>query len=67
MFIFWFNTFFVRHGYTPDHPDGGGERNVDLRTREGSEIRFFILEKEDLDKANKDKKHKNFPADFKVC
>lgn len=68
MFIFWFNTFFVKAGYTPDKPDGGGERNIvgeDRRT-DGFEYRTFTLSKEDLDKVNKDKKHKVYPPDFKV-
>ena len=66
MFIFWFNTYFVKCGYTPDKPDGGGEKNVESTDKEGSEYRTFTLSKEDLDKANKDKKHKIYPPEFKV-
>ena len=66
MFIFWFNTFFMKSGYTPDKPDGGGEKNVIERHSDGSEIRTFSFGKEDLDKANKDKKHKEYPQNFKV-
>ena len=66
MFIFWLNTFFVKSGYTPDKPDGGGEKNVVEKDQEGTEFRVFTLSKEDLDKANKDKKHKIYPPEFKV-
>ena len=66
MFIFWFNTFFVKSGFTPDKPDGGGEKTVVKSFDDGSDVREFWLGKEDLDKANKDKKHKIFPTDFKV-
>ena len=66
MFIFWFNTYFVKCGYTPDKPDGGGEKNFEYTDEEGSEHRTFTLSKEDLDKANKDKKHKIYPPEFKV-
>ena len=24
MFVFWFNTFFLKHGVTLTHPEGGG-------------------------------------------
>ncbi len=66
MFIFWFNTYFVKCGYTPDKPDGGGEKNIIEKNDDGSELRNFSLSKEDLDKANKDKKHKIYPPDFHV-
>ena len=66
MFIFWFNTYFVKCGYTPDKPDGGGEKDVVERGGDGSEYRIFTLRKEDLDKANKDKKHKTYQHDFQV-
>jgi len=66
MFIFWFNTYFVKCGYTPDKPDGGGEKNFEYTDEEGSEHRTFTLSKEDLDKANKDKKHKIYPPEFKL-
>ncbi|XP_065051330.1 phosphatidylinositol 3,4,5-trisphosphate 3-phosphatase and dual-specificity protein phosphatase PTEN-like [Rhopilema esculentum] len=66
MFIFWFNTFFVKSGYTPDKPDGGGEKNAIERYSDGSEIRTFSFGKEDLDKANKDKKHKVYLQNFKL-
>eukprot|EP00794_Sanderia_malayensis_P016826 gene16826-18524_t len=64
--IFWFNTFFVKCGYTPDKPDGGGEKNVIEKNEDGSELRRLSLAKEDLDKANKDKKHKVYPPDFRM-
>lgn len=66
IFIFWFNTFFVKCGYTPDSPDGGAEKNLIEKNEDGSELRTFSLSKEDLDKANKDKRHKIYPQDFQV-
>ena len=24
MFVFWFNTYFLKHGVTLTHPEGGG-------------------------------------------
>lgn len=32
----------------------------------GSQYRVIILPKKEIDKANKDKKHKHFPSNFKV-
>ena len=65
MFVFWFNTFFLEHGVTLNHPEGGGTKTVSTSPQEG-EVRYYVLHKYELDKANKDKKHKFFPEQFKV-
>lgn len=63
MCVFWFNTFFLKHGVTLDHPEGGG---IIEKSNGKDEVRYYELHKKELDKANKDKKHKFFPENFKV-
>lgn len=38
-----------------------------ISTHRSIAYRTLTLEKDEIDKANKDKQHKLFPADFKVC
>jgi len=38
-----------------------------VSTNQSSTYRVLTLEKSEIDKANKDKQHKLFPSDFKVC
>jgi len=64
MFVFWFNTFFLKHGVTLTHPEGGGTITT-ARTEKG-DIITYSLEQDELDKANKDKKHKFFPQGFRI-
>ena len=70
MFQFWFNTFFVS-GLTP--PPSEGEASMVIKSfpqnQQGEPVgatSWFELHKEDLDKANKDKKNKIYSPDFKV-
>ncbi|XP_057297708.1 phosphatidylinositol 3,4,5-trisphosphate 3-phosphatase and dual-specificity protein phosphatase PTEN-like isoform X2 [Hydractinia symbiolongicarpus] len=63
MCVFWFNTFFLKHGVTLDHPEGGG---IIEKSKGTDEVRYYELHKKELDKANKDKKHKFFPENFKI-
>lgn len=63
MCVFWFNTFFLKHGVTLDHPEGGG---IIEKSNGKDEVRYYELHKKELDKANKDKKHKFFPENFKI-
>lgn len=64
MFVFWFNTFFLEHGITLKYPDGGGIKTG--KDNNGEEYRTYTLDQSELDKANKDKKHKFFPKGFQV-
>jgi phosphatidylinositol-3,4,5-trisphosphate 3-phosphatase/dual-specificity protein phosphatase PTEN len=68
MFQFWFNTFFVS-GLTP--PPSEAEptmmtRNFKDQDDDVGATSWFELHKEDLDKANKDKKNKIYSPNFKV-
>ena len=73
MFQFWFNTFFVS-GMTPKATEGESSMDVkkcnstadNVHDGELGKTFYFELEKEDLDKANKDKKNKIFSPNFKV-
>ena len=69
MFQFWFNTFFVS-GLTPQPSEGEATMktfNFDGRKQnEEGATSWFELHKEDLDKANKDKKNKIYSPIFKV-
>ncbi|CAB3988947.1 Phosphatidylinositol 3,4,5-trisphosphate 3-phosphatase and dual-specificity phosphatase PTEN [Paramuricea clavata] len=68
MFQFWFNTFFVS-GLTP--PPSEAEptmmtQNFKDQDDEVGATSWFELHKEDLDKANKDKKNKIYSPNFKL-
>lgn len=69
MFQFWFNTFFVS-GLTPKPSEREASMvTYDIETQQNDEISattWFELHKEDLDKANKDKKNKIYSPNFKV-
>ena len=43
------------------------QRKLSVSSGVSSTYRVLTLEKDEIDKANKDKQHKLFPADFKVC
>ncbi len=70
MFQFWFNTFFVS-GLTPPPTEGEASmRTQNFQDKQQNEdvgaTSWFELHKEDLDKANKDKKNKIYSPNFKV-
>lgn len=70
MLQFWFNTFFVS-GLTPKSSEGEPSMETQrfLRASRNNDIGTpfcFSLQKEDLDKANKDKKNEIYSPDFKV-
>lgn len=65
MFVFWFNTYFLEHGVTLNHPKGGGTTTTH-KNQNGDEFRTYELTQHEIDKANKDKKNKFFPPEFKV-
>ncbi|XP_046860575.1 phosphatidylinositol 3,4,5-trisphosphate 3-phosphatase and dual-specificity protein phosphatase PTEN-like [Xenia sp. Carnegie-2017] len=67
MFQFWFNTFFVS-GLTPQPSEGEASMTThhDKNENEIEPTSWFELHKEDLDKANKDKKNKIYSPDFKL-
>ena len=70
MFQFWFNTYFAS-GLTPKSSEGEAsmetrEFNNKAQDEKLEATSFFELQKEDLDKANKDKKNKIFSPNFKV-
>ncbi|XP_028408520.1 phosphatidylinositol 3,4,5-trisphosphate 3-phosphatase and dual-specificity protein phosphatase PTEN-like isoform X2 [Dendronephthya gigantea] len=69
MFQFWFNTFFVS-GLTPPPSEGEATMKTSSFDRrkqsEDGATSWFELHKEDLDKANKDKKNKIYSPNFKV-
>lgn len=70
MFQFWFNTFFTS-GLEPKPSEGEASMFIhtiqDKCETEGlGAMSWFELHKEDLDKANKDKKNKIYAPDFKV-
>jgi phosphatidylinositol-3,4,5-trisphosphate 3-phosphatase/dual-specificity protein phosphatase PTEN len=66
MFQFWFNTFFVS-GLTPAPSEGEASMVIrNFSEKDEGATSWFQLHKEDLDKANKDKKNKIYSPDFKV-
>ena len=70
MFQFWFNTFFVS-GLTPPPSEGEATMVINHFAEKGESddvgaTSWFELHKEDLDKANKDKKNKIYSPNFKV-
>ena len=69
MFQFWFNTFFVS-GLTPMPSEGESSMMTkhfpSNKQDELGATSWFELRKEDLDKANKDKKNKIYSPNFKV-
>ena len=65
MFQFWFNTFFISQQATDVeqlYEDEPTLRTLKLDT----DLSFFDVGKEDLDKAHKDVKEKIYNKDFKV-
>jgi len=58
MFVFWLNTFFLEMGMNKIENNHAQHNGEDVDT--------FQYEKHELDKANKDKKHKFFPEQFKI-
>ena len=64
MFQFWFNTFFISQQATDVelYEDEPTLRTVKLDT----DLCYFDVGKEDLDKAHKDVKEKIYNRDFKV-
>ena len=71
MFQFWFNTFFVS-GLEPKASEGEPTMETQHTKKKADGVHiggttcWFELQKEDLDKANKDKKNKIFSPNFKV-
>lgn len=65
MLVFWFNTYFLELGVTLTHPDGDGVMELG-EDEQGNRVIQYEISKINLDKANKDKKHKYSPATFKV-
>ncbi|KAK3089518.1 hypothetical protein FSP39_004232 [Pinctada imbricata] len=64
MFQFWFNTYFVgKDDYNIPSNDSQNGKSKECRC---TEYLNLTLPKMDLDKANKDKAHKNFSPNFKV-
>ena len=64
MFQFWFNTFFISEAA---HTDKVYEDEPTLLTFElDTDLRYFDVDKDNLDKAHKDMKEKVYAADFKV-
>ena len=59
MFVFWFNTFFLEQGINQV-----SSKSSELK--DGHEVHAFEYTKAELDKANKDRKDKLFPAGFRV-
>ncbi|XP_065684049.1 uncharacterized protein LOC101239852 isoform X3 [Hydra vulgaris] len=57
MFVFWFNTTFLEYDITSTHP---------VTYNKNDNIKCILFSKNELDKANKDKKHKFFPENFKL-
>ena len=65
MFQFWFNTFFISQQATD--VEKIFEDEPTLKTvRLDTDLCYFDIGKEDLDKAHKDAKEKIFNRDFKV-
>lgn len=64
MFQFWFNTYFISQQATSKElfEDEPTLRILELDT----DLSYFDVGKEDLDKAHKDTKEKIFNRDFKV-
>ena len=64
MFQFWFNTFFVSQAAVTEtvYEDEPTLKTFELDT----DIRYFDIGKEYLDKAHKDTKEKIYSPDFKV-
>ncbi|KAJ7381132.1 hypothetical protein OS493_004730 [Desmophyllum pertusum] len=64
LFQFWFNTFFISEAA---HTDKVYEDEPTLLTFElDTDLRYFDVDKDNLDKAHKDMKEKVYAADFKV-
>nr|XP_047124178.1 phosphatidylinositol 3,4,5-trisphosphate 3-phosphatase and dual-specificity protein phosphatase PTEN [Hydra vulgaris] len=57
MFVFWFNTTFLEHDITQTLP---------ITSDKNDNVKRILFSKNELDKANKDKKHKFFPENFKL-
>ncbi|XP_065653918.1 phosphatidylinositol 3,4,5-trisphosphate 3-phosphatase and dual-specificity protein phosphatase PTEN-like isoform X2 [Hydra vulgaris] len=57
MFVFWFNTTFLEYDTTSARP---------ITNNKNDNVKHILFSKNELDKANKDQKHKFFPENFKV-
>ncbi|EDO32901.1 predicted protein [Nematostella vectensis] len=66
MFQFWFNTFFISTGANMTDSREGEPTIHTFKESRNSDVRWFAIPKQFVDKAHKDNKCKVFSPDFKV-